>query len=469
MSILESRNLELRSPETQPGAGEFPRRAFWMGARYLGLLLMVLVLAYRARLAQIDDALIYGRYIQNALAGKGFVFNAGEHVNALTSPLFSYVLLSVSWLLHGRVLLASVVVSCIFLFLASALAERMVPFAGFFVASTAYFYVQVGMETALFLFMLVLAVTLFVEGRLHWLPSVLALLVLTRFEGGLLLLVLCWWFYRSRRWPSPLSYLPAVAIAILYLALNDYVYGQVLPSSASAKIGQGLSGALGPWPTAFFGHAYQLKGDFKPTLYIVLVAPLLACLGVRSARGTRWNAAILPFCGLLLAFYVLFNIPGYRWYFAPFIFFGLLYSARGLPRTRIAYGLATLAIAAAASTNFYVVNRFNSKPTDGYRVLAAWLNQNSAPGARIEAVETGTLGFYCDRYIYDVMGLTTPKNAAHITHGDWHSWIAEDRPDYIVMHSPASAWEQVAAQDPNYEPTSFDYDSILVLRRRPGR
>ena len=38
---------------------------------------------------ELDDALIYARYIDNFTKGNGLVFNPGIKVNGLTSPLFA--------------------------------------------------------------------------------------------------------------------------------------------------------------------------------------------------------------------------------------------------------------------------------------------------------------------------------------------------------------------------------------------
>ena len=69
---------------------------------------------YRSFGTQWEDGYVYARYVRNALNGLGLVFNAGEHVNALTSPLYSYLLLAVSWLLHGKVLLVNTVLFAFF-------------------------------------------------------------------------------------------------------------------------------------------------------------------------------------------------------------------------------------------------------------------------------------------------------------------------------------------------------------------
>ena len=54
--------------------------------KYRALVVIALVpaLCYVSRHYQLDDALIYARYIRHALQGQGLVFNAGESVNART-------------------------------------------------------------------------------------------------------------------------------------------------------------------------------------------------------------------------------------------------------------------------------------------------------------------------------------------------------------------------------------------------
>ena len=54
-------------------------------------------LSYRHRAFQLEDALIYQRYIQNVLDGHGLLYNPGEVYNGLTSPLYTYLLLATSW------------------------------------------------------------------------------------------------------------------------------------------------------------------------------------------------------------------------------------------------------------------------------------------------------------------------------------------------------------------------------------
>ncbi len=437
---------------------------------------LVGVLGYLSRHALIDDALIYARYIANALHGQGLVFNAGEHVNALTSPLYSYLVLAVAKLSGGHVLAAAAFISSAAFLAACAIAEILVPFAGILLAGTGYFYTLVGMETALFLGMLLTTILLLERRQENWLPTVCMLLMLTRFEGGALLLPLAWELHRRRRWPALRAYLPAVLVAAAYLAMNHHWYGSYLPASAGAKFGQGKSGYWGRWPFAFLNTAYQLKPEFLPTLYVVLAVVLLVIPGLRKLRHTALLRVGLPFLGILLCFYLLFNIPGYKWYYAPFLCFAMVYACAALP----AFGWwRWAALPVILLSAWSAERRFNppgiSAPVirpavaenDGYPGIARWLQANAPEHARVEAAEIGMLGWYCPRCdVQDILGLTSPKNADHIAHRDLHSWLAEDHPDYIVMHHGQWPFEDAARNDPAYETVPIDFGRVVYLLQR---
>jgi arabinofuranosyltransferase len=404
----------------------------------------------------LDDSLIYSRYIRNALAGHGMVFNwtatgGGEKVNALTSPLYTYLLLAASWLLRGHILLAQWLLGMGFLAATVVLAERYIPFAGIFVAGAIYFEVMLYMETPLYVLLLLLSVVLYAERRWNWLPLALCLLLLARFEGGLLAAAMAWQMLRKREWPRWQAFVPAVAVLGIYLALNFSFYGQALPSSASAKFYHATSGYWGKWPTAFLKYE---RVTLHPLKVFSVLAPFVLWLGWRGARAERlrrWNPVVLPFCVGLLAFYILANLPGYEWYVAPFVLFALVYAAQGLPHSRIAYGL-TAAVLLVTVASGCVGLYHSSNAYSQYRVLAGWINRNTPPGATIASAETGTLGWYCDHPIVDIVGLTTPENARRLARHDPDSWLEADKPDYVVVHQPAMIGEQVALDSPDYVP-----------------
>lgn len=416
---------------------------------------------------QLDDALIYARYTRNALHGMGLVFNAGERVNALSSPLFSVLLLIASWALHGRILLAGNLLSAGFLVAACILAEDLAPWSGVLIASIEYFYLCFGMETSLFLFLIVLTLTVYRKGRLEWVPTLALLTTLTRFEGGLLAVVIAAdiWSTRGfpRHFPSIRAYaLPALILAG-YLAFNFHFYGALLPSSASAKFAQGFSGYWGRWPRAFM-HVGPIFSFFRGSPYVLPLAVILGILGVRAHRGTPMNRILLPFLGGLLAFYLLLNVPNYHWYDAPFIFFLLVYAVAGIPKTRLAHILLAAVIVQCTIAAAWSLGRMG--PREDYVNADKWLAAHSAPSAKIATVETGSIGWYTDRYVDDIIGLTNPKNAVLLQHRDLQTWLEQDKPDFVIMHNPAAFGENAAAASSHYVYVPVHFGAISLMRRK---
>ena len=463
----------MHSPGTLPltqATTERKRLSGPMSFKILLIIAIVAFLAYCEGYSKIDDSFIYARYISNALAGNGMVYNTGEHVNALSSPLYSYLLLLTSWLLHGNVLLGTIVLSGVFLVLASILAEYLTPFSGLFIASTAYFYYLVGMETSLFVFMILAIITLFQMEKWDWLPLASVLLVLSRFEGGLLVAVVAWRLYQRRVWPTWKAFIPAILLAVCYLLLNHHYYGVYLPSSATAKLGQGFSGLWGRWPTAFVSHFSMAMVTFQKTKFIMYLVAVFCITGVTQMYREGFSRLALPFCGLLLAFYVLLNMTGlYFWYFAPFIFFAIIYACGPIPKTRVATLTASVLLLGSvfANAGFLRLPWPEEDRYTGYPDAGKWIDQHTPPNAHVAAVEIGILGWYSNRYIVDVIGLVTPKNAVHVAHRDLISWLAEDRPDYIVAHQPCWSWEKAVAESPDYErlPLTFRGDVVILKRK----
>jgi hypothetical protein len=289
--------------------------------RLAAICLMFAMLTGAARHYRLDDSFIYGRYVLHAYQGRGLVFNSGEPINALTSVLDTWLQLALTFLLHGRVMLAQAILGGTFLLASLILAELTVPFAGVVLSCGSYFYFCTGMETPLFVFLLAVTINAYVAGKVNWLPLLCALCMLARFEGGALALVIAWRLIREKRYPSLVSYMPALLLAGIYLTLNFHFYGSLLPQSASAKIGQGMSGFWGPWPTAFLKigeKLYRPLGGNRDTVFFLMI---VAWFGSRDLRMALRNKVVLPFLLILGSFYILFNIPNYFWYYGPFIYF----------------------------------------------------------------------------------------------------------------------------------------------------
>jgi hypothetical protein len=200
------------------------------------------------------------------------------------------------------------------------------------------------------------------------------------------------------------------------------------------------------------------------------VVPLvgwLAWRGAHTPQGLRWNRIVLPFLAILLAFYSLTNVPAYPWYYAPFVLFAIVYASFGMPHTRSAYAGLTAVLLHLTVFGALLLHGASALYAN-YRSVGAWLQANTPPGATVAAAETGTLGWYApDHPVIDIVGLTTPRNAALLARHDTTSWLAEDKPDYVVMHTPA--WitgEAAVLQSPAYERRPMNWQGVYLMKRK---
>ena len=433
--------------------------------RAIAICLIVIILAYVDRFFHLDDALIYARYISNARHGHGLVYNVGEPVNALTSILDAWLLLGLSWVLHGKVLLVQEIIGASCLMASALVAESIVPLAGIFIAASSYYYFCIGMETCLFILLLVLSLKVYLAGKLDWLPLLCMMTMLARFEGGAIVAVIGWRLWQQKRFPRLIAYLPAVLLIVFYLSSNLHNYGVLLPHSATAKFGQGMSGFWGRWPFAF---TYIDNHVWLPIFGSRIVAPVLFCLvwfATKDKRLGATNKIVIPFLLFLGSFYILFNIPSYYWYYAPFLYFSYIYAAHLIPPTKAARLVALVMAVCLVEVSATTIKNMGVEDVD-YVDLAVWLSHNTGKNAKIATTETGTIGWYCDRNIIDMVGLTTPKNATYTAHRDFSSWFAEN-PDFVVVH-PANPfpWEKVALASPSYELAPIHFGKVYLLRKK---
>ena len=199
------------------------------------------------------------------------------------------------------------------------------------------------------------------------------------------------------------------------------------------------------------------------------LAFVAAFLGIRAQRNTQMNRILLPFLGGLLAFYVLLNIPNYHWYDAPFLFFLLLYAVLGVPQKPFARVLLAGVIVHCTVAAVILLRAQGANPN--YVALARWVDAHSSPGAKIASVEIGTIGWYANRNVDDILGLTNPKNAGQLRRHDFHSWLEQDKPDFVVVHDSVAFGEVAATTSPlyAYEPIHFGPVSLMYRKRRRRR
>lgn len=425
---------------------------------FLGPILLALYFGYAWREYQLDDALIYLRYIKNFQEGYGLVYNPGERFNGLTSPFFTFVILLGSFFVKNLQLL-SVTASMVFLVLAAYFSAKLFSrsrFGELFTMSCIvgfwYFYSTIGMETSLFLLLIVLSLYLYKIDSDYVLIT-LALLVITRSEGIFLAVPLSIsYLICYKKIPKPSLLIIALILVLLPFIFNKLYYGDFLAVTGNAKIGQGKSGFWGHgW---IFFQASYLYGFFSGNRYIAAALLSLAVLGAILLRKNRLAILSLVLIGLLLGFYGLLNIPNYHWYYAPFFLFAIIFACYAIEWIMLAcwqsrwlspQGIGILALIFLIGLYFKNTLPWASGGRqESYAQIGMWLKTNTPPNASVAMVEVGTVGWYADRRIIDILGLTNPYNAGYIAKGDADSWPIHYQPDYILTHNPAWIHETIA-------------------------
>ncbi|MEJ7845689.1 MAG: hypothetical protein WKF93_08595, partial [Acidimicrobiales bacterium] len=205
----------------------------------------------------VDDAFIFFRYAENAAGGDGLVYNPGDAVLGFTSPLYVLTLTGLVAVVGRDALPAAAVVVDLALYLAASVAlVRLVgrrvhagsaPGVGHAapVALLALWALGLpfvdgalnGMETMLFLALVLAAVDALDDGR-STLAAVLAgLLVLARPEGVVVAALLGVVLLRRGR-PLPWGGIVAAGVAVgAWAAVALVTYGTVVPQSLLAKSG----------------------------------------------------------------------------------------------------------------------------------------------------------------------------------------------------------------------------------------
>lgn len=412
---------------------------------------------YLAAGMQLDDALIYLRYVRNFHEGNGLVYNPSENFNGLTSPLFTALMLLAGFLFSNlqtmMILLSGMFFLAAALLGASVFAKTRLERAvtATVLACFGYFYSTFGMETGLYL-LLIAASLLLYRRESPWFVITLALLVITRNEGVFLALVLATdYLYRQRQLPPWRYLLAACAVFVIPLLFNLYYYGALLPATGSAKIAQGRSGLWGEsW--IFLNASYLRDAFFSGSLFAPSFFFCASVGGLFVQRKQRGAWLSLSFLVLLLAFYVGLNIPNYHWYYAPFLFFLIIFACRGIwqfgeyalakgHRTTQAMLLALLLIGALVSVQKIVSFEVRGA-TQSYVDMGVWLRDNTPVTASVAMVEIGTVGWYSQRPIVDILGLVSPYNSAYIGERHFMHWLLHYQPDFILRHEPVWAHEQ---------------------------
>ncbi len=488
----------------------------------VGLYLLVTILIWRMMMAEfrLDDSFITYRYARNFASGLGLVYNPGDQVLSTTAPLYALFLGLVSHIMPDFHLLGGLI-GTLSIGLGGWLISRVLPsefpeplrlWGGLIYVLSSPLWFALGMETALWI-TLVLAAVLLSQSD-HWGAAgfAIGLATLTRPDAalpgmliGLVALVVSVNRLNTRtRWWQPIAgFGIASAIPLLIFAVWAYIsYGSPFPVTLGAKGAQATQGitGMGVGIDTWEGLRLILRSLMtQSSLYIVLA--LLTVFGL--ARRIQNGALLVVIWGALhLIVYVILGVAPYRWYYAPLVPGAVLLATTGLYylyerlrfyRYPVAIGIVSAlaifpVIAQGASFAAVITQIREGGPVDVmlpivdwdvYRQTGEWLDVNTALDATVGVAEVGQVGFYARRWMTDYLGLLQPEVSAMLRRGDFYSWMIQYAPDYMVFQrfrGAALVLYNLVIQDDawfnaNYEPvTEFDdmrYSSgpVTIFRR----
>ena len=439
----------------------------------VALVALALLLALDLRWPMIDDAFITFRYVDQFLAGHGWVYTPGETVLGVSTPLWM-LLLSALGLFGASIPTAALVLTLLVIVLLGWLWEQRLiqqglpPYAAMWftpallLAGDFHIALSSGMETWLYTACILSGFAAFGHNRTILAGLCGGLAALTRPDGAIFLLALgLVLLMRQRR--ALLQMGVAALVPILpwysYAALT---YGSPLPHSIDAKR---VIHAAGPLRCAEVLMQYLTLATSGFVLFLCGVALLVFSLKAQP-RFWRWRneyLAALLWLALYLGGIILSGIePAFFWYATPILIISFFYTSfvgvsafATEPRRNLLFVAICICLAATSS-----LERMRSAPSlmrqELYHLIAKDILPLVKPDDVFYLGEIGALAWHFPTHrILDSAGIVSPEvlklrreALAQSATGDpedpLHPWsaqvIQQHRPDWIIS---TRAWAQM--------------------------
>ena len=413
--------------------------------RTLGLTLIIFGLALAVRWlilaytdGMVDDAFITMRVARNIATGEGFVYNPGQRVQAVSSPLWALISSGLWWFLGEHTLIAvrifggladAATASCVAM-LAGRSMNNLVyestssyvaaAFAGALYAgmSTTALMATNGLETGMYT-STIAATFLALTYHRHSLAAALAGVAVLLHPDGALLAVIVWCVVSVR-----CRCLPWKEILITTMVVAPYAvfaiayYGTVVPQTVVAKSFINHA-AIEQW--TFFCRKFFFS---RPEAWLLGVTCLIG-VGVAFRRRSDL-IPIFVWGGAYVAAFSSFAM-WWPWYLPPAMIAYSIASGVGLatvvlwavtwlgkPHQERAIGLyaaAGLLVLLLVQTAKYASHGHEAKELymNQRRNIANWINSHTSPAATVMMEPFGMVGYFSNRRFYDYPGLASPQ------------------------------------------------------------
>lgn len=378
-----------------------------------------------------DDVFITYTFSRNIAEGHGFVFYQGERVQGSTTPLWALLMAGV-YLITPDLLHAGNAISGFLLAIAILLAFTLTkPYLSRYtrlaicviVATSPLIYVSFGMETLLYTALLMFSFWQWSRGRKGWALLGAGLLTWTRADGlvlgGVLGILALLDVLQAKPGRFSLKALPWRLAGIYVLSAAPWFifallyFGSPLPNTFSAKqeLFRGIEFWLDGfrWWRAFYGNNW-----------LSLIAAPLIILGLIRTWSHISLRPLLLWTALYTLAYTLLNITMF-WYYTPLLVSLVILAAFGgewlvrrwllgrLPRAVVLVSLSVVVVISAGLSISQALEYAEPPPrVRTYTMLGTWIDQNTAPHARLLVSDLGIVGYYANRSTLDVPGLIVP-------------------------------------------------------------
>lgn len=480
-------------------------RPGWVLAGFFVFFFLGLAFAQRVGGQTADDFFITYRYAQNLVAGFGFVFNPGEWVLGTTAPGWG-LCLALLHTLTGIAIpeLGSWTTGLFLAGIASLLLwegaridrapEAFV--GGLFLVTSIFFWSHNGFELYGVLLLLLFAARVMIIRPIS--AGVLAgFAVWARPDAGLVVAGLGGLLLVGGHRKELLRYLGASALVVVSgLVLAQLFYGSPLPGTLAAKrlqaawLPETWASGLQFWPEGirWIRDAYAgprliwLLGFGFPGWFLLF-------------RLSSPTFQVLVYQGVVtLVAYPLLGVPFYTWYAIPVLMaliYGAVFTVGQVLRWLRAKSDAAWSWSWVAAVMFAllvlplpleIVDRtvgayrgFQGMPRhDLYHRAGLWLEKNTSDQATVAFIEVGTVAYYSQRSVRDLLGLVSPESLPYVARGDLVSCFSDFPTDYFVTTTRLAGLldEIVAAPEfaDKYRPVTEirnDTEALTIYARSP--
>ena len=439
--------------------------------------------------AQYDDSYITYRYVQNLQLGNGFRFNASDSTNSASSFLYTILLYLISTVTTLDIPKVGILIGISSLSLSAGLVAAYslarsftiigalvgIASATILVSNPSLLYWACsGMETTLFLFFMILAISLTYFTIRHSPKSKLFIgftsltflgLCLIRWEGAILALFLSSYVTILSRRGGPLRKSPfefisrvlpllcsVVAISLL-LAFYRVYYGHFLPDSIAFKK---ISDYYTQSPAEIIKTSYTFMRSRLEIIFLILTlvgfsTPFLTTF--RKIERGKLYAELVP--GLTMAVAIIIVIFGayadeFR-YMAPIVGIAVLLLTQsanfsGIFETRLVHRINALILCIVLAATYITVSSgivISKEIRQGMRYqylefsrieMGRWIEKNLPHNSLILSEDIGALSFYSpSMYFFDASGLTNHELLTRLNFGeDYSSVVVKAAPQYMV-------------------------------------